>query len=268
MDDATTRKYHVAHQGRKFGPLSLVQLSSRRLSSDMLVWCEGMPEWIPIGDIPELRPYVHHAIASHTVAPPTAPTAATVRPTTSSAGEATTPVVASPPPAFLPPQPPAPPPGGGGRIKFLGISMIVLGSLGLLCCPFSVYGALVQHMPPDFEAKTITAVHAVLYSCMFLVSIPMLIAGIGLLRQRRWAALTGTVSSIVVVFLDLIATVFDCGFVQIPYLRLMEDAGSSEEMAGFVIGMAIGALATIAGLIWHCVMVFLLNSKSVRQRLR
>jgi hypothetical protein len=48
----------------------------------------------------------------------------------------------------------------------------------------------------------------------------------------------------------------------------MRDAGSSEQMAGFIIGMGIASLATIAGMIWHAVMVFLLNSKSVRQGLK
>ena len=267
MDDASTRKYHVAHQGRKFGPLSLVQLSSRRLSSDMLVWCEGMPEWIPVGDIPELRPYVHHATASHTVAPPTAP-GASMPATSSFRGNATASRPPAAAPTFMPAQPPMPSTRAGGRLKFVGVSMIVLGTLGLLCCPFSVYGAFIQEMPPDFDNKTIAAMHAVIYSCLFLVSIPMLVAGIGLLRKRRWAAVTATISSIVVVLLYVIASAFDCGFVQLPYLRLMEDAGSNEEMVGFVIGMGIASLATIVGLIWHGVMVFLLNSKALRQSLR
>jgi len=269
MDGASVRKYHVAHQGRKFGPLSLVELSSLRLSSDMLVWCEGMPEWIPVGDIPELRPYVHHATASHTVAPPTA---TTVMPTTTASssvrGYSPVAVPLGSVPSVAPPQPPSPPVASSGKVKFMGISMIVLGTVGLLCCPLSVYGAFVQDMPPDFETRTITAVHAVLYSCMFLVSIPMLIAGIGLLRRRRWAAVTGTVSSIVVIVLNLVTSAFDCGFVQLPYLRIMKEAGSNEEMVGFVIGICIASLATIAGMIVHCVMVFLLNSKSVRQSLR
>jgi hypothetical protein len=157
---------------------------------------------------------------------------------------------------------------GSGRIKFLGISMIVLGTVGLLCCPLAVYGAFVQDVPFDVETETLTTGHAVLYSCMLLVSIPLLIAGVGLLRQRTWAAVTGTVSSISVIVLYLINSVFDCAFVQLPYLRLMRDAGSSEQMAGFIIGMGIASLATIAGMIWHAVMVFLLNSKSVRQGLK
>jgi hypothetical protein len=146
--------------------------------------------------------------------------------------------------------------------------MIVLGAVGLLCCPLAVYGSFVQDMPPDFETRTITAVHAVLYSCMFFVSIPILIAGIGLLRRRRWAAVTGTVSSIAVIVLNLVTSAFDCSFVQLPYLRIMEEAGSNEELVGFVIGIGIASLATIAGMIWHAGMVFLLNSKSVRQSLR
>lgn len=270
MDDASTRKYHVAHQGRKFGPLSLVELSSRRLSSDMLVWCEGMPEWVPISAIAELRGYVHHATTSHTVAPPTASNGAVPMTATSSfrgnaSSSSTPPSVA---PAFVPPTPPTPPSGGAGRIKFLGISMIVLASVGLLCCPLSALGTITQEMPEVLDGQTIAVVHGVLYTCMVLVSIPLLIAGTGLLRGRRWAALTGTLSSVGCIVLNLAASAFDCGFVQLPLLNVMEHAGDREALGGLVIVFMLGALATIAGIIWHTVMIFLLNSTIVRQNLR
>ena len=73
MSGPPQRAFHVAHKGRKFGPLSLADLSTRRLTEDMLVWSEGMPQWVPVSQIPELAPYVQHAAATRTSLPPGRP---------------------------------------------------------------------------------------------------------------------------------------------------------------------------------------------------
>lgn len=275
MDDASARKYHIAHQGRKFGPLSLVELSSRRLSADMLVWCEGMPEWVPISTIAELRAYVHHATASHTVAPPTATSAAMPMTTTSSSvrGNST----ASPPPGaappVAPPQPPTPPTSGGGRIKFLGISMIVLGTLGLLCCPVSAVGTFFQELPADvaevIDMPTFAVGRAIIFGLMTAVSIAMLTGGIGLLYRRRWAAVTCLIASIACLMTYLLAGILECSFLYVPLIGLAQDANADPKTVGVAIGMiASAAIVWMPGLIWHSVMIFLLNSKAVRQPLR
>jgi TM2 domain-containing membrane protein YozV len=83
----TERVYHVMHRGKRYGPLSRVELSSRVLTNDMLVWREGMPEWVPIGTIEQLSAYVRYAAAPAGTAPPilrstaeTSPPAAVVLP--------------------------------------------------------------------------------------------------------------------------------------------------------------------------------------------
>lgn len=271
MDDASTRKYHVAHQGRKFGPLSLVQLSSRRLSSDMLVWCEGMPEWIPIGDIPELRPYVHHATASHTVAPPTAPGASMPVSSAFRGNINSSPSAAAGPPS-MPPRPPAPPAGSPGRIKFLGITTIVLSCIGLLCCPVTFFAvvAVDQAAAGDGAATLSDAGWGILRNLLIsgeiMVSIPMLAAGIGLLYRRRWAAVTMVFTSVTCILLNLGSSVLEC----LGGLPLLENAGSLEggQEIGAFIGFVVGMLAYLAGMIWHATAIFLLNSASVRQSLR
>jgi len=274
MDDASARKYHVAHQGRKFGPLSLVELSSRRLSSDMLVWCEGMPEWVPISAIAELRAYVHHATASHTVAPPAATLAAPPMPATSSfPGKVTASPPAGAPPSLMPPPPPTPSSGGGGKVKFIAISMIVLGTLGLLCCPISAVGTFFQEMPVDVgDAIDISAFatgRAVVFGLTTAISVAMLAGGIGVLYRRRWGALTCLVASIACVVTYLLAALFECGFFYAPLTRLAQEADADPESVGFVIGfIASAGCAWIFGLIWHSIMIVLLNSKSVRESLR
>jgi hypothetical protein len=274
MDGASARKYHVAHQGRKFGPLSLVELSSRRLSSDMLVWCEGMPEWIPVGDIPELRPYVHHATASHTVAPPTATTAMPMTTASSSVrGYATSAASPGIPVPFAPSQPPMPQAGGGGRIKFLGISMIVLGTLGLLCCPVSAVGTFFQTQPVEMvdviDMPTFAVGRAVVFSVMTAISIVMIAGGVGLLYRRRWAATTCLLSSIACLLTYLLTAALECSAYYLPLIGFARQAGAEPETVGFAVGfIASAAAAWVFGLICHSVMVFLLNSKAVRQNLR
>ena len=64
------RAYHVAHNGEKFGPISGFELSRRRLTADMTIWWQGLSEWIPIVDVPELAPYVTFTPIHPTMAPP------------------------------------------------------------------------------------------------------------------------------------------------------------------------------------------------------
>lgn len=64
------RAYHVSHNGEKFGPISGFELSRRRLTADMTIWWRGLPEWIPILDVPELAPYVTFTPIHPTMAPP------------------------------------------------------------------------------------------------------------------------------------------------------------------------------------------------------
>ena len=64
------RAYHVSHNGEKFGPISGFELSRRRLTADMTIWWQGLSEWIPILDVPELAPYVTFTPIHPTMAPP------------------------------------------------------------------------------------------------------------------------------------------------------------------------------------------------------
>lgn len=66
--------YFVTHNGKKHGPFSIETLISRRLTSDMLVWCQGMENWVPVGSIEQLSPYVVDAGIKQPIgAPPKKP---------------------------------------------------------------------------------------------------------------------------------------------------------------------------------------------------
>lgn len=47
-------KFYVAVNGEKLGPFEEQKLLSNGVTATTLVWCEGMPNWMPAGTIPEL----------------------------------------------------------------------------------------------------------------------------------------------------------------------------------------------------------------------
>jgi len=254
--------YYVAHRGRKYGPLTLAELSSRRLSTDMLVWTEDRPDWVPITDVPELRQYIHHAAAVSLVAPPLRPS-----------GAAT---------------PAATPPHGGGSLSLLprlpatvsspsstsryvvAVTTIVLAVSGVLLCPLHLIGYFFlpgsRAVGTGGDGVSIT-VWSTLYATFFLVSIAMLAAGIGLLNSRRWAALTSTTASIACLVAYCVAAVFQSLFVLVP---AMSRANANDDRLSMLVAGGLNgvALAMLVGFTWHVVSLVIVNSPSFRARLR
>ena len=50
--------YFIDKTNKQVGPLSLEELKQRNISPKTFVWSEGMPNWLPAKDIPELHEYV------------------------------------------------------------------------------------------------------------------------------------------------------------------------------------------------------------------
>lgn len=260
MSDPTERRFYVAHKGRKFGPLSLSELASRLLTDDMQAWHDRLPEWVPITEIDELRPYVRSAAAKRTIDPPSPSWGGGPRPG---------------------PAPPLPPGGGGlppppvrpvgGRAKFLGVTSIVLASLGLLCCPVSLFGTWFQTFPTDaVDPFTVGLERSITLGILLLVSFPMLAAGIGLVQGRSWGRTLGMISSLVCMFTYFVMLVLDVVFL---YWPLITSAGAADAdlpggSAGLYAGVALGVVISIAAMAWHVTTMVLLNSATVRSSLR
>ncbi|MDE5842393.1 MAG: GYF domain-containing protein [Muribaculaceae bacterium] len=47
--------WYIIYNGQQVGPLERQQLSSYNLTPGSMVWHEGMPEWQPAGNVPELQ---------------------------------------------------------------------------------------------------------------------------------------------------------------------------------------------------------------------
>ena len=48
-------KYYYTDGKERFGPFSLEELGSKRISKETLVWMEGLTDWIPAGNLAELQ---------------------------------------------------------------------------------------------------------------------------------------------------------------------------------------------------------------------
>lgn len=50
--------YYLTDQKQQVGPLTEEQIRTAGLTPSTYVWCEGMSEWTPAGNVPELQPYL------------------------------------------------------------------------------------------------------------------------------------------------------------------------------------------------------------------
>jgi hypothetical protein len=271
MRQPPDRAYHISHKGRKFGPFTRAELSGRRLTDDMLVWSEGMAQWLPVGQVPELQPYVQTAAAGRTSRPPVSAGRTPPRtsyPDAESGPLPATPVVAAA--AGVPPFTAPSKPALTGQVKFLGIVAVVLGSLGLLVCPLGIVGSFWQEPPP--AASGVTMLTLVLLSLSFNVgmlvfSVLMLISGLGLLYGRRWGATFGAVTSGFCLVGWLAVQGSSLLFLQLPLLRLAGESNLENEYIGVLIGIIIGTLVTFFAVAWHATNLMMLSSSKVRSQL-
>ena len=76
-------QYFIIENGQQVGPMTIVQLAERHITSETLVWAEGMPDWQPAWKVGEIR-YIlegNHATAEN-AATATTPPVPPVPPTT------------------------------------------------------------------------------------------------------------------------------------------------------------------------------------------
>jgi len=49
--------YYLTPQNEQKGPVDASQLSAYGVNANTMVWTQGMPQWVPAGQVPELKPY-------------------------------------------------------------------------------------------------------------------------------------------------------------------------------------------------------------------
>jgi hypothetical protein len=260
---AAGRQYHVGHEGRQVGPLSLLQLSQRRLTDDMMVWIEGTPDWVPITSVAELAPYVQRSITRTPTLPPP-----TVR-----RGGSTRPDPVPPPPPMperhsgMDRQAAGPPPSR--LVKTLGILHVVLASAGMLLAPVPAIMWSLEREGPLAEVIDYPAFwggQLVFLVASFLLSLLLLFAGIGLLKRRQNGRSLSLVYGTAGIVLTLAATVFNVFGVVLPLVDVAEQLGT-EEARATAIGYALLSSLGMCGGVYHIVTLVVMNLRSVKDSL-
>ncbi len=193
------RTFYISHKGKKHGPFTIATLSSRHLSHDMLGWTDGMPDWLPIAEIPELAPYVRHAAVSRTTAPPRGLSS---QPKPEPAGGPVMPAV--PQRSEIEPPPPR-----SVLATTMGIFNIIFATLGLLCLPIVIFSDIAIDVPATDVVQEITMSatartgRVVNSSVALVVSLLFLIAGIGLVRRRKWGRIMSILAANASIFLQI-----------------------------------------------------------------
>jgi hypothetical protein len=250
------RQYMIGQGGRELGPFTLRELAERRLTPDMLVWYEGLADWVRIHEIPELRGYVG-AAAKPTIKPPH--------------GRVEKDAVQPPP---VPPAPPAPHKPSGWATA-LGWIFIVVGGVCLLGVVAAVIAlaldpAGMRSPLADSEALKVMAISPRIQWPVLLTSglltLLQISGGYGLLMQKRW----GRVVSFVYAYSSCVFNVGLCGWQMYGLTQIVSgvvDVPANEQAAvyGFVGG---------SGCSWCFYWLYLLatlsilHSRSMAERLR
>lgn len=258
------RTFYVSHKGKKHGPFTLATLSSRHLSHDMLAWTEGMPEWLPIAEIPELASYVRHAPPPRTTAPPRGRSSdRTPEPTSGPT------IPAVPPP--LQPEEPTPP--RSGLATTMGVFNIILAAFSILGLPFLIWGEFAfTAQPGDVTAEIMMSAEARLgraisFGVALLIAVLFLIAGIGLVRRRRWGRMMSIVAANASIFHLIGGCVFSTLAIVMPLQELAADL-EAEALQAVWIGSIGGLLCTNGtGLLYDLFLLITMSIPSVKKSL-
>jgi len=257
-DEASARVYHVSHRGQRHGPFNRIELSARRLTNDMLVWREGMPEWVPIGDLEELRPYVLHAAVTRISVPPVV----------SSGSRPTGPTV-PPPPIVTKPLPPA---SQSNAATTIGILNTIFAALGLLCYPILIFGNLLSinsnaPLADVLKRPEVLRGQAVAFGLGFVLSVPLLISGIGLVRRKSWGARLAVVCAWGGIALQAVYFFFMLVAAVIPALGIAAELDNPTTW-GYAAGIMLGSvLGMFVAAIYDVVVLFVMANPTVKRSL-
>jgi len=219
----------VGADGKEYGPVTSDQLrqwiTQGRANAETRVLPEGSDQWVTLGSLPEfgLTPS-----ASTTMPPlrtwPAAPT-----------------MTSNPP----------------GSIRVFGIINIILGSLGLVCLPFSLIALL---MVPEMQrlGGSLMNQWMVISSLFSLVgAVLMLASGIGLCKYKAWARKLAVYYAAFASVMNIVGSFFTFG-------ALQSATNSGPERIG---GMVGGIFGTIIGLTYNWLLIYFLTRREVRQAL-
>jgi hypothetical protein len=167
--DLDEGEYHVSQAGLHYGPFRLAELLARALTSDMLIWKPGMPDWRPIEEVTELIPYVRRVAAITLAIPPALPVPQAIA---------------------VPVPPPMPLAERSALVTAMAVLNCTFGALGVLCgTPIGVAMVAMPAPGPFLAIMGNPVVQFVQFFGLgigFVNSVIVAASGVGLWKQRAW----------------------------------------------------------------------------------
>jgi hypothetical protein len=140
----------------------------------------------------------------------------------------------------------------------LGVVAIVFGAMGCLGAIWGVVAAfLARAVSSRMPAEHMLQTHLVMpwMSWMLILSVlsapvavALLIAGIGLIKRRKWGITTVKVWAVVKMLLVVVSTVVGHLAVRAQFDAMPQQAGSTQQT--LMIVNAVGVLSTVFGFLW------------------
>ena len=221
----------VGADGKEYGPVTSDQMrqwiAQGRANAETRVLAEGSDQWVTLGSLPE---FGLTASASTTMPPlrtwPAAP-----------------PMTSKPP----------------GSIRVFGIINIVLGSLGLVCMPFSLLSlVMVPTAMQQFDNSPMFKQWMVISTVFsFIGAGVMLGSGIGLCKYKAWARKLAVYYAAAASVMNVIGSFVVFG-------ALQSATNSGPERIG---GMVGGIFGSIIGLTYNGLLIYFLTRREVREAL-
>lgn len=241
-------EYHVSHFGLHYGPFQLTQLLERALTSDMLVWRPGMPDWRPIESVAELAPFVRRVSATALSAPPPLP------------------VAFVPEPPILPP---LPLPARTATATTFAVLNVACGMLGIFCGVPA--GLAVVAMPPvdPFVAimgnPVVTFVRFFGIGIGFVASVMLVASGVGLWRQRGWGGRLAVNYAVLSIVANLVVTGLLGVMAVAPMFVVARQHNTPEAWEGAVAGLGGFGGGACGGIIYPIVVLAAMRLDSVKR---
>jgi hypothetical protein len=244
-------EYHVSQAGLQYGPFRLAQLMARALTSDMLIWKPGMPDWRPIEEVTELIPYVRRVAATTLAIPPALPVPRAIE---------------SPVP------PPIPLPERSALVTAMAVHNCAFGAVGLFCgTPIGV-AMVASPAPGPFLAilgnPVVQFVGFFLLGIGFINSAILAASGVGLWKQRHWGRRFAICYGLLSIVISVVMAVLTGVMLVAPMFVVARQHNTPEVWGGAFGGLGGTVGGACGGLIYPVIVLVVMRNQALMRCLQ
>lgn len=249
--DLDEGEYHVSQAGLHYGPFRLAELRARALTSDMLIWKPGMPDWRPIGEVTELIPYVRRVATMTLAIPPTLPVPHAIE---------------SPTP------PPMPLPERSTLVTATAVLNCAFGAFGLLCgTPMGVAMVAMPEHGPFLAIMGNPVVRFVQFFGLgigFINSAILAASGVGLWKQRDWGRRFAVSYGVLSIVTSLVIAVLLGAMAVAPMFVVARQHNTPEVWGGAFGGLGGTVGGACGGLVYPVIVLVVMRNQALTRCLQ